>query len=156
MAAPSSGKPKNSHPPAAVHLRQSAGEAGRGASRWVLGALAISWRWRSSSAGSCCSPSRCCRSPDAIRISRNCGRSPGGSAGARSSRSGVLLATGSAMATHYRLWSDGTLQLKLVLVALLSLLVIWHLRRPTMHLLEAAIFLVSLVIAWLGLTIAQG
>jgi uncharacterized membrane protein len=69
---------------------------------------------------------------------------------------GVLLATGSAMATHYRLWSDGTLQLKLVLVALLSLLVIWHLRRPTMHVLEAAIFLVSLVIAWLGLTIAQG
>lgn len=68
----------------------------------------------------------------------------------------VLIATGSAMATHYELWSDATLHWKLGLVALVSVLVVWHLRRPDMHSLEAAIFLVSLAIVWLGLTIAQG
>jgi uncharacterized membrane protein len=68
----------------------------------------------------------------------------------------VLLATGSAMATHGRLWSDGTLQLKLALVAFVAVLVVWHMRRPTMHVLEGAIFLVSLAIVWLGLTLAHG
>jgi uncharacterized membrane protein len=69
---------------------------------------------------------------------------------------GVLLATGSAMASHFDRWGDGTLQVKLGLVALVSALVIWHLRRPTMHALEAAIFIVSLVIVWLGLSLAHG
>jgi uncharacterized membrane protein len=68
---------------------------------------------------------------------------------------GVLLATGSAMASHYDLWDDGTLQLKLALVALVAVLVAWHMRRPSMHALEVAIFLLSLVIVWLGLTLAQ-
>jgi uncharacterized membrane protein len=68
----------------------------------------------------------------------------------------VLLATGSAMATHHHLWSDGTLQLKLALVALVALLLVWHMRRPTMHALEAAVFAVSLVTVWLGLTLAHG
>jgi uncharacterized membrane protein len=67
----------------------------------------------------------------------------------------VLLATGSAMASHFRLWSDGTLQLKLALVALVAVLVVWHIRRPTMHALEGAVFLVSLVIVWLGLSLAH-
>src|SRR5215208_4009266 len=43
----------------------------------------------------------------------------------------VLLATGSAMASHYQRWDDGTLQLKLALVALVAGLVLWHMRRPT-------------------------
>src|SRR3954454_11180908 len=61
----------------------------------------------------------------------------------------ILLATGSAMASHEDLWSDGTLQLKLGCVALVAALVIWHMRRPAMHVLEGAIFVVSLVIVWL-------
>jgi uncharacterized membrane protein len=69
---------------------------------------------------------------------------------------GVLLATGSAMASHFHLWADGTLQLKLALVALAAALVVWHMRRPTMHALEAAIFVVSLVIVWLGISLAHG
>jgi hypothetical protein len=60
------------------------------------------------------------------------------------------------MASHFDLWGDGTLQLKLALVALVAVLVVWHMRRPTMHALEAAIFVVSLVIVWLGLTLAHG
>ncbi len=68
---------------------------------------------------------------------------------------GALVATGSAMATHYGLWNDGTLRVKLALVALVTVFVVWHMRRPTMHALEAAIFLLSLAIVWLGLTLAQ-
>lgn len=68
----------------------------------------------------------------------------------------VLLATGSAMATHLDLWGDATLQLKLALVALVAVLVVWHMRRPAMHVLEAAVFVVSLVIVWLGLSLAHG
>lgn len=69
---------------------------------------------------------------------------------------GVLLATGSAMATHYDLWGDGTLQLKLGLVALVAVMVVWHMRRPAMHVLEAAVFVLSLAIVWLGLSLAHG
>jgi putative copper export protein len=68
----------------------------------------------------------------------------------------VLLVTGTAMATHLHLWSDGTLQLKLVLVALVGILLGWHIRRPDMHALEAAVFVISLIIAWLGLALSQG
>jgi uncharacterized membrane protein len=68
----------------------------------------------------------------------------------------VLLVTGSAMATHLHLWADGTLQLKLALVALVAVLVVWHMRRPSMHALEGAVFLVSLAIVWLGLSLAHG
>lgn len=68
----------------------------------------------------------------------------------------VLAATGSAMASHYHLWADGKLHVKLALVGVVCVLVGWHLKRPIMHVLEAAIFLVSLVIVWLGLSIAQG
>jgi uncharacterized membrane protein len=67
----------------------------------------------------------------------------------------LLLATGVAMASHYQLWSDGTLHLKLTLVAVVAVLVVWHIRRPTMHALEGAVFLVSLVIVWLGLSLAH-
>jgi uncharacterized membrane protein len=68
----------------------------------------------------------------------------------------VLLATGSAMASRLHLWGDGTLQLKLVLVATVAVLVVWHILRPTMHVLEGAVFVLSLVIVWLGLTLAHG
>lgn len=68
---------------------------------------------------------------------------------------GVLLATGAAMASHYHLWSDGTLHIKLTLVALVAVLVIWHMRRPQLHALEGLIFLTSLAIVWLGVSLAQ-
>src|ERR671929_49466 len=68
----------------------------------------------------------------------------------------VLLATGSALASHGHRWGDGTLHAKLALVVLVAVLVVWHMRRPAMHALEGAIFLVSLAIVWLGLTLAHG
>jgi uncharacterized membrane protein len=68
----------------------------------------------------------------------------------------VLLATGSAMALHLGLWTDDTLQLKPALVAFVAVLIVWHMRRPTMRALEIAMFVVSLAIVWLRLTLAHG
>ena len=67
---------------------------------------------------------------------------------------GVLIASGWAMAAHYDLFGDSTLQLKLTLVGLVVLLTLLHLRRPRLHALQAAILLASLVIVWLGIDVA--
>lgn len=67
----------------------------------------------------------------------------------------VLLVTGVAMANEYDSWDDGTLQAKLALVAVVGGLVVWHIRRPTQHAIEGAIFVLSLVIVWLGLSLAH-
>jgi hypothetical protein len=68
---------------------------------------------------------------------------------------GVLLATGAAMASHFGVWGSSTLHVKLALVGVVAALVVWHMRRPTLHALEGAIFLVSLAIVWLGVAIAH-
>jgi uncharacterized membrane protein len=69
---------------------------------------------------------------------------------------GVLLATGAAMASHYHRWGDSALHVKLGLVAVVAVLVVWHMRRPAQHVLEGLIFLASLAIVWLGLVLAHG
>ncbi len=67
----------------------------------------------------------------------------------------LLLATGAAMASHFDRWSDGALQLKLGLVVVVAGLLVWHTRRPSLHALEAAVFLLSLAIVWLGVSLAH-
>ena len=69
---------------------------------------------------------------------------------------GVLIATGTAMAFHLSLWSDGTFQVKLGLVVAVGLLLVWHIRRSDLHMLEGIVFLLSLAIVWLGLYLANG
>ena len=69
---------------------------------------------------------------------------------------GVLLATGMAMASHYDQWGDAKLHVKLALVVVVAALITWHTRRPELHALEGAIFLASLVIVWLGVSLAHG
>ena len=66
----------------------------------------------------------------------------------------VLLATGAAMASHYHKWSDTTLQVKLGLVFVVGGLIFAHLRKPKWHALDAAIFVVSVAIVWLGIVVA--
>src|SRR5205807_7503776 len=68
----------------------------------------------------------------------------------------VLIASGAALATHEHDWGHSALQVKLGLVALTAVFVVWHMRRPAMHALEGAIFLLSLAIVWLGLSLAHG
>jgi uncharacterized membrane protein len=67
----------------------------------------------------------------------------------------VLIATGIPLATHFHQWDSGTLHVKLSLVAMVAGLIVWHMRRPQMHALEGAIFLGSLAIAWLGVSLAH-
>lgn len=66
----------------------------------------------------------------------------------------VLAGTGAAMASHLHKWSASTLQVKLGLVVLVALLIGAHMRKPEWHVLDAAIFLVSLAIVWLGIVVA--
>jgi uncharacterized membrane protein len=68
----------------------------------------------------------------------------------------VLLATGAAMASHYEVWGDRELQVKLGLVAVTAVLVAWHTRKPELHVLEGLIFVASLAIVWLGIAVAHG
>jgi uncharacterized membrane protein len=67
----------------------------------------------------------------------------------------VLLVTGAWMASDYHRWGDSTLHLKLGLVVLVAALILWHLRQGAAHWLQAAIFLVSLLIVWLGVSLAH-
>lgn len=82
---------------------------------------------------------------------------------------GVLIATGVALATHEHRWGDSTLQIKLGLIVLVLALIAAHARWPAVrnadggaasharmwrHVLEPAIFAISLAIVWLGIVLA--
>lgn len=67
----------------------------------------------------------------------------------------ILLATGAVMASHFHRWGEGTLHVKLGLVAVVAGLVVWHMRWPRWHAIEGAAFLLSLAIVWLGVSLAH-
>jgi putative copper export protein len=67
----------------------------------------------------------------------------------------VLLATGIAMASHFVLWDSSALQIKLALVALVIGLTLVHVRFPRAHALQGVIFVLTLVIVWLGLDLTR-
>ena len=67
----------------------------------------------------------------------------------------ILVATGIPLASHFSQWDNGTLHVKLALVGLVAALIGWHLRRPEWRALDGAIFLVSLAIAWLGVSLGH-
>ncbi len=66
----------------------------------------------------------------------------------------VLIATGAAMASHLHRWSDSTLQVKLGLVVLVAVLIPCTCAAPGGTWLDAAVFLTSLAIVWLGIVVA--
>jgi uncharacterized membrane protein len=68
----------------------------------------------------------------------------------------VLVATGSALASHEMRWDSGTLHVKLALVVATGLAIVWHMRRPGTHAIEGLVFVLSLAIVWLGLALAHG
>ena len=67
---------------------------------------------------------------------------------------GLLVLSGAALASHEHRWSDSTLQVKMALVAIVAVLIGVHLRRPHAHVIDAAIFAVSVAIVWLGIVVA--
>lgn len=69
---------------------------------------------------------------------------------------GVLIATGTAMAFHFDLWSNGSFHIKLALVVIVGVLLVGHISRSDLHVLEGIVFLLSLAIVWIGLYLANG
>jgi len=67
----------------------------------------------------------------------------------------VLIVTGVLMADHFMLWDAEKLHIKLALVAVAGLLILWHMRRPQQHWIEGVVFVVSLVIVWLGVALSH-
>jgi uncharacterized membrane protein len=67
----------------------------------------------------------------------------------------ALVATGIPLASHFGQWGSATLHAKLALVAAVAALVVWHMSRPRLHALEGAIFIGSLAIVWLGVSLAH-
>lgn len=66
----------------------------------------------------------------------------------------VIVLTGAAMATHFHLWGDGTLQAKITLLILIFLLTGLHTRVPYTRALSMVILLLSLVTFFLGVDLA--
>jgi uncharacterized membrane protein len=62
----------------------------------------------------------------------------------------ILAATGAALASHEHRWGSSTLHLKIALTALLVALALAHLRYSRAHVLQGAIFVLTLAVVWLG------
>jgi uncharacterized membrane protein len=67
----------------------------------------------------------------------------------------VLLVTGAALAAEFDQWSSSTLHVKLALVVVVAAMIVWHMRRPKLRVLDGAIFVVSLAVVWLGVALAH-
>ena len=67
----------------------------------------------------------------------------------------VLIGTGIPLASRFQRWESTTLHIKLGLVVMVALLAAWHIRRPQMPALEGAIFVGSLAVVWLGISLAH-
>jgi uncharacterized membrane protein len=67
----------------------------------------------------------------------------------------VLIATGTAMASHSARWQDHVLQVKLMLVVLIGVLIAFHIVTPSSRALSVALLLVSLAVVWLGVELTH-
>jgi putative copper export protein len=67
----------------------------------------------------------------------------------------VIIATGAAMASHFQRWSDPTLHWKIGLLLLVFVLTGLHTRVPYTRAISYAVLAASLVIFWLGVTLAH-
>ena len=67
----------------------------------------------------------------------------------------VIIASGAAMASHFDRWSDTTLHWKIGLLILVFVLTGLHTRVPYTRALSYLVLATSLVILWLGVTLAH-
>jgi putative copper export protein len=67
----------------------------------------------------------------------------------------VIIATGAAMASHFDRWGDSTLHWKIGLLVLVFVLTGLHTRVPYTRAISYAVLATSLVIFWLGVTLAH-
>jgi putative copper export protein len=68
----------------------------------------------------------------------------------------VIVLTGAAMATHYHLWDDPTLHVKLGVLLLVFVLLGLHVATPYARPLSIAVLAASLVVFWLGVKLTYG
>ncbi len=64
---------------------------------------------------------------------------------------GVSIFTGMLLASHYDLWSEGTLHIKLTLLFLTFISLGFHMKYPKVHALMGLTFLLTLGVVWFGL-----
>ena len=64
---------------------------------------------------------------------------------------GVAIFTGMLLASHYNLWSDGALHIKLTLLVLTLVALFAHMKYPKVHALMGLTFLLTLGVVWFGL-----
>jgi uncharacterized membrane protein len=64
---------------------------------------------------------------------------------------GVAVFTGMLLASHYNLWSDGALHIKLTLLVLTFVSLGLHMKFPKVHALMGLTFILTLGVVWFGL-----
>jgi uncharacterized membrane protein len=67
----------------------------------------------------------------------------------------VIVVTGAAMASHFDRWSDTTLHRKIGLLIVVFVVTGLHTRVPYARAISYAVLALSLVIFWLGVTLAH-
>ncbi len=64
---------------------------------------------------------------------------------------GVSIFTGMLLASHYELWGEGTLHIKLTLLVLTFVSLLAHMKYPKAHSLMGLTFVLTLGVVWFGL-----
>ncbi|MFA9399665.1 MAG: hypothetical protein ACERKT_00990 [Acidobacteriota bacterium] len=64
---------------------------------------------------------------------------------------GTLILTGMLMASHYSLWDNSTLHIKLTLMILTFISLGFHMKYPKAHALMGLTFVLTLSVVWFGL-----
>jgi uncharacterized membrane protein len=67
---------------------------------------------------------------------------------------GVSIFTGMLLASHYELWSDGALHIKLTLLVLTFASLLAHMKYPKVHALMGLTFALTLGVVWFGLELS--
>jgi uncharacterized membrane protein len=67
----------------------------------------------------------------------------------------VLVATGIAMASHFSLWQNDTLQAKLAVLVLVGVLLGLHIVSPRSRAVSLALVASSLLVVWLGVALTH-
>jgi uncharacterized membrane protein len=69
---------------------------------------------------------------------------------------GLLIVTGSAMASHYHLWHSRVFHEKLAALGVVLLLLGAHVVRPRSRVLSYVLLAASLLVVWLGVKLTYG
>jgi uncharacterized membrane protein len=69
---------------------------------------------------------------------------------------GLAIATGVALASHYRLWDSNILQVKLMVLVLVAVLTALHIASPKSRAVSYGVVAASLLVVWFGVKLTYG